>query len=119
MTFQGERRVQRRAPSEWAGAAQGSPFAPTVAARCRQLLGTTVAPPNVGETRPPDYRDRYECLTGVSLRRLNRERGEIPAARQHHRIAASNHRFVEVTPRARADSKIAKDFEGVPTRALR
>jgi hypothetical protein len=37
-------------------------------ARCRQLLGTTVAPPIVGETRPPDYRDRYESLTGVSLR---------------------------------------------------
>lgn len=31
-------------------------------------LGTTVAPPIVGETRPPDYRDRYESLTGVSLR---------------------------------------------------
>jgi hypothetical protein len=37
-------------------------------ARCRQLLGTTVAPPNVDETRPPDYRDRYESLTGVSRR---------------------------------------------------
>jgi hypothetical protein len=37
-------------------------------ARCRQLLGTTVAPLIVGETRPPDYRDRYESLTGVSLR---------------------------------------------------
>jgi hypothetical protein len=37
-------------------------------ARCRQLLGTTVAPPTEGETRPPDYRDRYESLTGVSLR---------------------------------------------------
>jgi len=41
-------------------------------ARCRQLLGTTAAtaPPITGETRPPsDYRDRYESLTGVSLRR--------------------------------------------------
>jgi prevent-host-death family protein len=28
------------------------------------------------------------------------------------RLGASNHRFVEVTPRARADAKIAKDFEG-------
>ena len=37
-------------------------------ARCRQLLGTIVAPPSVGETRRPDYRDRYESLTGVSLR---------------------------------------------------
>ena len=37
-------------------------------ARCRQLLGMIVAPPSVGETRPPDYRDRYESLTGVSLR---------------------------------------------------
>jgi hypothetical protein len=39
-------------------------------ARCRQLLGTTAAPPPTGETRPPsDYRDRYESLTGASLRR--------------------------------------------------
>ena len=37
-------------------------------ARCRQLLGTTVAPPIVGETPPPDYRDRYESLTRVSRR---------------------------------------------------
>ncbi len=37
-------------------------------ARCRQLLGTTVAPPVARETRPADYRDRYETLTGVSLR---------------------------------------------------
>lgn len=37
-------------------------------ARCRQLLGTTVAPPIVGETRPLDYRDRYQSLTGISLR---------------------------------------------------
>lgn len=37
-------------------------------ARCRQLLGMIVAPPSVGETRPLDYRDRYESLTGVSLR---------------------------------------------------
>ncbi len=39
-------------------------------ARCRQLLGTTVAPLTTGDRRPPsDYRDRYEALTGVSLRR--------------------------------------------------
>ena len=38
-------------------------------ARCRRLLGTTAAPPIPGETAPPsDYRDRYESLTGVSLR---------------------------------------------------
>jgi hypothetical protein len=40
-------------------------------ARCRQLLGTTAAsaPPIIDETKPPaDYRDRYESLTGVSLR---------------------------------------------------
>ena len=37
-------------------------------ARCRQLLSTTGAPPIVGETPPPDYRDRYESLTGVSRR---------------------------------------------------
>jgi hypothetical protein len=38
-------------------------------ARCRQLLGTTSAQPISGETMPPpDYRDRYESLTGVSLR---------------------------------------------------
>jgi hypothetical protein len=39
-------------------------------ARCRQFLGTPGAPPVTGEIRPPlDYRDRYESLTGVSLRR--------------------------------------------------
>ena len=27
-----------------------------------------MAPPSVGETPPPDYRDRSESLTGVSLR---------------------------------------------------
>ena len=38
-------------------------------ARCRQLLGTTAASPISGDTLPPsDYRDRYESLTGVSLR---------------------------------------------------
>jgi hypothetical protein len=38
-------------------------------ALCRQLLGTTVAPPITSEIRPPvDYRDRYASLTGVSLR---------------------------------------------------
>ncbi len=36
---------------------------------CRQLLGTTAAPPIANDTLPPsDYRDRYEALTGVSLR---------------------------------------------------
>lgn len=38
-------------------------------ARCRQLLGATAAHPIAGKTLPPpDYRDRYESLTGVSLR---------------------------------------------------
>jgi hypothetical protein len=39
-------------------------------ARGRQLLGTTAVSPITGDTPPPsDYRDRYESLTGVSLRR--------------------------------------------------
>lgn len=41
-------------------------------ARCRQLLGTTTAQPIAAMSDhplpPPDYRDRYEALTGVSLR---------------------------------------------------
>jgi Putative transposase/Transposase zinc-binding domain len=38
-------------------------------ARCRQLLGTTAPPPPTADIRPPsDHRDRYEALTGVSLR---------------------------------------------------
>jgi len=38
-------------------------------AQCRALLGTTGAPPITDETpRPLDYRDRYETLTGRSLR---------------------------------------------------
>ena len=36
-------------------------------ARCRQLLGTS-APPTVAVPAPADYRDRYEALTGRSLR---------------------------------------------------
>ena len=38
-------------------------------ARCRQLLGTT-SPETLSSaaTSPPDYRDRYEALTGISLR---------------------------------------------------
>ena len=36
-------------------------------ARCRQLLGT-VAPETPPATVPADYRDRYEALTGISLR---------------------------------------------------
>ena len=36
-------------------------------ARCRQLLGTS-APETPAATVPADYRDRYETLTGVSLR---------------------------------------------------
>lgn len=36
-------------------------------ARCRQLLGT-VAPETPSATVPADYRDRYEALTGISLR---------------------------------------------------
>jgi hypothetical protein len=39
-------------------------------ARCRQLLGTTAAaaPLTDQATPPADYRDRYQSLTGVSLR---------------------------------------------------
>ncbi len=38
-------------------------------ARCRQLLGTTpLETPPSAATSPPDYRDRYEALTGISLR---------------------------------------------------
>jgi hypothetical protein len=38
-------------------------------ARCRQLLGTTGAETIAPTSSPPqDYRDRYEVLTGVSLR---------------------------------------------------
>ena len=37
-------------------------------ARCRQLLGTTAAAPITKPSPPTDYRDRYESLTGVSLR---------------------------------------------------
>ena len=38
-------------------------------ARCRQLLGLGSSPPPPDEPMPPpDYRDRYESLTGVSLR---------------------------------------------------
>ena len=36
-------------------------------ARCRQLLGTA-APETPASTVPADYRDRYEALTGISLR---------------------------------------------------
>lgn len=40
--------------------------------RCRHLLRTP-APPTARDTPPPaDYRDRYESLTGVSLRRCPR-----------------------------------------------
>jgi Putative transposase len=38
-------------------------------ARCRHLLGATVATPIPERPSPVDYRDRYESLTGVSLRR--------------------------------------------------
>jgi Putative transposase len=38
-------------------------------ARCRHLLATAPAPPIAGQIpSPSDYRDRYESLTGVSLR---------------------------------------------------
>jgi hypothetical protein len=49
-------------------------------ARCRHLLGTTSAQPISRETVPPrDYRDRYESLTGVSLR-------TCPVCRDGHMI---------------------------------
>jgi hypothetical protein len=35
---------------------------------CRQLLGMASAHPTTPATEPKDYRDRYEELTGVSLR---------------------------------------------------
>jgi hypothetical protein len=37
-------------------------------ARCRQLLGTTPECRSSAATSPSDYRDRYEALTGISLR---------------------------------------------------
>ena len=38
-------------------------------ARCRQLLGSpTSAPTSSAATATPDYRDRVEALTGISLR---------------------------------------------------
>jgi hypothetical protein len=36
--------------------------------RCRQLLGMASADQTTPATEPKDYRDRYEQLTGVSLR---------------------------------------------------
>jgi hypothetical protein len=36
--------------------------------RCRQLLGMASADQTTLATEPKDYRDRYEQLTGVSLR---------------------------------------------------
>ena len=49
-------------------------------ARCRQVLGMGATPPASGEAPPaPDYRDRYEALTGVSLRRC-------PVCRRGHMI---------------------------------
>jgi len=50
-------------------------------ARCRQLLGTNAAPSITGETLPTsEDRDRYESLTGVSLRRC-------PVCEDGHMIA--------------------------------
>jgi hypothetical protein len=37
-------------------------------AHCRQLLGTASPANSSASTSPPDYRDRYEALTGISLR---------------------------------------------------
>ena len=38
-------------------------------ARCRELLGMSIEPPSLDESDTPrDYRDRYEALTGISLR---------------------------------------------------
>ena len=42
-------------------------------AHCRHLLGTAPPPARMGDaTAPADYRDRYEALTGHSLRRCPR-----------------------------------------------
>ena len=58
-------------------------------ARCRQLLGRGSRPPSPDEPQPPpDYRDRYESLTGVSLR-------TCPVCHDGHMIA------VEGLPRPR------------------
>jgi hypothetical protein len=48
-------------------------------ARCRALLGTTTSPPIPDQPRRPrDYRDRYETLTGRSLRDCPRcQRGHM------------------------------------------
>ncbi len=64
-------------------------------ARCRHLLGMTTAPPPipVERTPPPDYRDHYESLTGVSLR-------TCPVCRDGHMIV------IEDRPRARPGPSI-------------
>jgi len=63
-------------------------------ARCRQLLGTT-SPKTIASasTSPPDYRDRYEALTGISLR-------TCPVCRDGHML------IVEHLARARRGSAI-------------
>jgi hypothetical protein len=54
-------------------------------ARCRQLLGTASTPLPPDKTPPPpDYRDRYEALTGSSLR-------TCPACRDGHMLVIESH----------------------------
>jgi Putative transposase/Transposase zinc-binding domain len=61
-------------------------------ARCRHLLGTTSAPPIAGDARAPaDYRDRYESLTGISLRRC-------PVCADGHMIATRSWRRGDPCP---------------------
>ena len=49
-------------------------------ARCRQLLGMPASPPSAEE--PKDYRERYEELTGCSLR-------ECPVCHQGHMVTVA------------------------------
>ena len=67
-------------------------------ARCRQLLGTTTAitiPAHAGPT--PDYRDRTETLTGVSLR-------VCPACHHGHMIVIEHLRPVRLVSSAIPDT---------------
>jgi hypothetical protein len=66
-------------------------------ARCRALLGTPAVVPISETRRPADYRDRYESLTGVSLRRC-------PACAGGHMIVTLSWRRGCACPAARLDT---------------